>query len=87
MINELRIMFPDINIKGYFCPPILSHDELNEYKYISDLIEKKPDILWVSLGFPKQEQFINLIKKTDGLNTNMNGLPKRNIKPLNGLQN
>ena len=49
-------MFPDINIKGYFCPPILSHDELNEYKYISDLIEKKPDILWVSLGFPKQEQ-------------------------------
>ena len=35
-------MFPDINIKGYFCPPILSHDELNEYKYISDLIEKNP---------------------------------------------
>ncbi len=74
MINELRIMFPDINIKGYFCPPILSHDELNEYEYISDLIEKKPDILWVSLGFPKQEQFINLLNKTDELNTNMIGI-------------
>ena len=74
MISELKIMFPDINIKGFFCPPILSHDELNENKYISDLIEKKPDILWVSLGFPKQEQFINLINNIDELNTNMIGV-------------
>ncbi len=74
MIEELKIMFPDINIKGYFCPPVLSPDKLNEHQYISDLIKQQPDILWVSLGFPKQEQFVKLLNKDKILKTNMIGI-------------
>ena len=37
---------------------------------INDLIEKKPDIVWVSLGFPKQEEFIDLLLKKNDLNSN-----------------
>ena len=37
---------------------------------INDLIEKKPDIVWVSLGFPKQEEFIDLLLKNNNLDSN-----------------
>ena len=43
-------------------------------KYINDLKTKNPDIIWVSLGFPKQEQFINKLKSEVGLNSNFVGI-------------
>lgn len=46
---NLEIMFPNINIAGF------SEDENACYNLIS---EKKPDIIFVALGAPKQEKWI-----------------------------
>jgi len=36
---------------------------LQQEEYVKDIIETEPDIVWVSLGFPKQELFINLFQE------------------------
>jgi len=59
IINKFKNSHPGINIIGYVCPPILEVDDLLDEKYISEIIKLKPSIVWVSLGFPKQEQFIS----------------------------
>ncbi len=74
MIKKIKKIYPQINISGYYCPPILDFDQLVEKKYISDLLNKKPDIVWVSLGFPKQERFINLFREKYDLESNMVGI-------------
>jgi N-acetylglucosaminyldiphosphoundecaprenol N-acetyl-beta-D-mannosaminyltransferase len=60
---QLKDMFPDINIKGSFSPPLGNYEELAKEEYIKNIIKEKPDIVWVSLGFPKQELFIDLPSK------------------------
>ena len=74
MIESIKTKYADVNIKGFTCPPNLGYEELSDEKYIDDINAKNPDILWVSLGFPKQEKFINLIKKNNSINTNMVGV-------------
>jgi len=58
MIEKLYIMFPEIKINGHLCPKFLDADELVE-KYKDDIKKIDADIFWVSLGFPKQELFID----------------------------
>ncbi len=58
MIDKLNNMFPEIKIVGYSCPEILNTDELVE-KYKNHLKNIDADIFWISLGFPKQEMFID----------------------------
>ena len=43
-------------------------------EYIRDLKEKKPDVVWVSLGFPKQEEFIDLLLKNNNIESNIAGI-------------
>ena len=74
MIESIKTKYADVNIKGFTCPPNLSYEELSDEKFINDINAKNPDILWVSLGFPKQEKFINLIMKNNTLSTNMVGV-------------
>ena len=74
MISKLKIEFPTINILGYACPPVLNAENLSSDNYINDLKSKNPDIVWVSLGFPKQEQFINQIKDDINLDGNLIGI-------------
>ena len=74
MLENIKTKYPNVNIKGFTCPPNLSYEELSDEKYINDINTKNPDILWVSLGFPKQEKFINLIRKNNSINTNMVGV-------------
>ena len=74
MIESIKTKYADVNIKGFTCPPNLGYEELSDEKYIDDINVKNPDILWVSLGFPKQEKFINLIKKNNSIDTNMVGV-------------
>ena len=59
---------------GYTCPPVLNAENLSKDNYINDLKSKNPDIIWVSLGFPKQEQFINKIKDEINLDSNLIGI-------------
>jgi N-acetylglucosaminyldiphosphoundecaprenol N-acetyl-beta-D-mannosaminyltransferase len=56
--RNLKTEYPKLQIAGVFSPPfkILTQEEDDG---IIDMINKaKPDVLWVSLGLPKQEQWI-----------------------------
>ena len=68
--SELLKKYPHLIILGHTCPPYLNYEELVKSEYVNDLIEKKPDIVWVSLGFPKQEEFIDLLLKNNNLISN-----------------
>lgn len=74
MISKLKRDFPNINILGYTCPPFLDLKELIKDDYINDIKSKNPDIIWVSLGFPKQEQFIKKLTSEINLNSNLVGI-------------
>jgi N-acetylglucosaminyldiphosphoundecaprenol N-acetyl-beta-D-mannosaminyltransferase len=71
---QLKEMFPEINIKGSFSPPVGDYKELAKEEHIKNIIKEKPDIVWVSLGFPKQELFINLLHDKYSLNSNLVGI-------------
>ena len=71
---QLKEIFPDINIKGSFSPPLGDYQELANEEHIKNIIEEKPDIVWVSLGFPKQELFINLLHEKYSLKSNLVGV-------------
>jgi len=60
MINKLSQKFPDRKIDGYLCPLVMSAENLVE-KYKEEIKNIDTDIIWVSLGFPKQELFIDTI--------------------------
>jgi N-acetylglucosaminyldiphosphoundecaprenol N-acetyl-beta-D-mannosaminyltransferase len=55
---NLRQRFPGINIVGTFTPPFrpLKKDEQNHLQEV--VASVKPDIIWVGLSTPKQEQFM-----------------------------
>ncbi len=72
--KNLIELYPEINISGYICPPFLGHEELTDDQWIDDLKNKDPDIVWVSLGFPKQEEFIALIAKRVEIKSNFVGV-------------
>ncbi|MDB3866588.1 WecB/TagA/CpsF family glycosyltransferase [Acidimicrobiia bacterium] len=74
MIGKLKNDFPDINIVGSSSPPVGSYDELVQEEYVKDIIDAEPDIVWVSLGFPKQELFINLFQEKYSLESNLVGI-------------
>ena len=74
LIKKLHNDFPDINIVGSFSPPIGSYEDLVKEEYAKDIIETKPDIVWVSLGFPKQELFINLFQEKYSVESNLVGI-------------
>jgi len=60
MINKLNQKFPDMIIAGYLCPEIMSAEDLVK-RYKDEIKTVNADIIWVSLGFPKQELFINTL--------------------------
>ena len=74
LIGKLKKDFPNINIVGSFSPPVGSYEELVQEKYIKDIIDTEPDIVWVSLGFPKQELFINLFQEKYSMESNLVGI-------------
>ena len=74
LVKKLKNDFPGINIVGSFAPPMGSYEELAEEEYAKDIIETEPDIVWVSLGFPKQELFINLFQEKYSVGSNLVGI-------------
>lgn len=54
---KLRARFPGLGVVGTFTPPFrpLTQDERAEF--LADIAAKKPDIVWIGLGTPKQERF------------------------------
>lgn len=74
LITKLKNDFPEINILGYSCPPFLNHEELISEKHLQEIVKLQPDIVWVSLGFPKQEKFIHSVQKKYTMNSNFVGI-------------
>lgn len=56
----LRQRHPHIRIVGTLCPPMgFEHDERQTKRIIDALRQTRPDIVFVALGSPKQENLIN----------------------------
>ena len=64
MCKKLKEKYPTIKIAGVFNPEILNVDELT-LKYQNFFSDVETDIVWISLGFPKQELFINSINSNN----------------------
>ena len=62
MIKNLKKDYPEIQISGYICPEFMESDQLVE-KYADEIENINADIVWVSLGFPKQEMFIDQVRE------------------------
>ena len=55
----LETLYPSINIVGAYCPPFgFEKDEAENKKIVEMIKTSKPDILFVGLGAPKQENWI-----------------------------
>ena len=74
MIDNLQQKYKDINIAGYYCPPIDNFEKLGKDEKINEIINLNPDVIWVSLGFPKQEEFIDYVKKNHQISANLIGI-------------
>ena len=74
LTNKLKKDFPSINIIGSSSPPVGSYEELAQEEYVKEIVDAKPDIVWVSLGFPKQELFINLFQEKYSVESNLVGV-------------
>ncbi len=55
--GKLEERLPGLRIVGHYTPPFrpLNDDEFGELS--AELAEKKPDLMWVGIGCPKQERF------------------------------
>ena len=73
LIQNLQIKYPNIIIDGYSCPPVLEVDDLirNYGDFISNL---NSNIIWISLGLPKQEIFMKGIKENYQVKNNFVGI-------------
>jgi N-acetylglucosaminyldiphosphoundecaprenol N-acetyl-beta-D-mannosaminyltransferase len=57
--DELRRSAPGVVIAGTHCPPVGFEDSPQQLATIDAVLERaKPDIVFVGLGFPKQERLI-----------------------------
>ncbi len=73
MIKNLKDLYPGIKIKGFISPKYLNSKELFLI-YKNEILLMESDIVWVSLGFPKQEEFINLLTEDSKYISNFVGV-------------
>jgi N-acetylglucosaminyldiphosphoundecaprenol N-acetyl-beta-D-mannosaminyltransferase len=66
--KKVELNYPKSIIKGYYSPPFRKLSKIEEKKMIKDINEVKPNFLWVSLGLPKQEDWINNYKEMIDVN-------------------
>jgi len=57
--QELLAQTPDLKVAGYFSPPFRSPTEEETQSYCDVIRASGADIVWVSLGCPKQEWWID----------------------------
>ena len=74
MIKNLEKNYPKINVVGYQCPPFGKVDKLLKDEYVENINKMNPDIIWISLGFPKQEEFIYEFKNNFPTTSNLVGI-------------
>jgi N-acetylglucosaminyldiphosphoundecaprenol N-acetyl-beta-D-mannosaminyltransferase len=61
--EKLSAAHPQLKVAGVYCPPFSFEKDPAEIDRIRQrLVEKRPDIVYVGLGFPKQEQLIEKLR-------------------------
>ena len=73
MIKKLKKEFPNINISGFACPPFENVENLIT-RFKDNVCNDNPDVVWVSLGFPKQEIFIYKLLESTSIDSNFVGI-------------
>ena len=61
--TEILKKYPNANIVGKYSPPFRPLNDVEEDELINLIDKIRPDIIWVGLGLPKQENFINDLKE------------------------
>ena len=56
--GKLISAFPDLQIAGYNSPPFRPWTPEEDEAMVDMINRARPDVLWVGLGMPKQEQWI-----------------------------
>jgi N-acetylglucosaminyldiphosphoundecaprenol N-acetyl-beta-D-mannosaminyltransferase len=57
--QKLKEQYPDLKIAGMVSPPFRELTPEEDERYISLINASNPDIIWVGLGAPKQERWMN----------------------------
>ena len=73
LIKNLKADYPEIVIEGYTCPPMLEVNDLVS-KYGEQIADLESEVIWISLGLPKQELFMKHLKESYKLNNNLIGV-------------
>jgi N-acetylglucosaminyldiphosphoundecaprenol N-acetyl-beta-D-mannosaminyltransferase len=61
--DVLKKTSPHLKVAGSLCPPVGFEEKPEEMdRIVRMLTETKPDIIWVALGSPKQENLINRLR-------------------------
>jgi len=61
--EELLAKHPDLKVAGTYCPPVGFEKDAGQMELIRErLREVRPDIVYVGLGFPKQEKVIEEVR-------------------------
>ena len=55
----LRLRYPGIQVVGTFCPPFRPLDAREVAEIAALINEAEPDIVWVGIGCPKQERWMD----------------------------
>lgn len=63
MRSKLIEEYPGLQIAGLYSPPFRNLTEQEEKEIINMINENAPDFVWVGLGAPKQEKWMNLHKE------------------------
>ncbi len=62
--QKLMELNPDLDVAGTFCPPFGFENRFDGFDLIAtSLRDADPDIVFVGLGFPKQERLINELRE------------------------
>ena len=72
IIKIIKEKFPNIKVVSTISPPFqFEKNESENKKVIDELIEAKPDVLFLSLGAPRQEYWIENYKNLIGTKLNV----------------
>lgn len=55
---KLESRFPGLQVAGTFTPPFRPLDSSEFFEFQRDLAQRRPDVVWVGIGSPKQEKFM-----------------------------
>lgn len=58
LVEKLKIRFPELEIAGFYAPPLRSIGEIEEGPVLDQINVANPDVLWVGLGSPKQDYWM-----------------------------